>query len=165
MTSFQDLLRQEHDYLPSDFGSVDGEVAVDSNSGTVHSVGRPDKAVALDKVFKVGQYVSLNLHGDGVRRRFVVIGVNHDGVIGVSAQGEEGFLPWELMAGALRKSAQVFVDVLSDLENLDEEDREFVREEIARLGREIRRYRTIVVELGDQIDKLEDVGRRPLRPA
>lgn len=161
MTTFKDLLSLGHDYLPSDFGAADGEVVIDSNKGTVHPLGAEGKAVALDQVFKVGQYVSLDLHGGGAERlRFVVLGVNHDGLNAVSPQGEKGFLPWELMAAALRKSRQVFVDVLSELKDLDEDEQAIVREEIARLTRELCRHRAIVAELGDQIDKLESIGRR-----
>lgn len=154
-------MSQAHNYLPSDFGSGGDEVAIDSGEGTVNPLGRLEKTVALDMVFKVGQYVSLDLTGGAARLRFVVIDVNRDGVVAVSAQGEEGFLPWELMAAALRRSRQVFVDVLSDLEDLDDEDEAFVREEIQRLGRELGRHRTIVAEIADQLDKLKGIGQRP----
>lgn len=162
MTTFSELLRLGHAYLPSDFGSNDGAVAIDSNEGTVHPVGSDGKTVALDQIFKEGHYVSLALGDCGATRlRFVVIGVNQDGILAVSANGEEGFLPWEVMATALQKSQQVFVDVLSELEELDDEDQAFVREEIARLTREIRRHRAIASGLAGQLDKLESIGKRP----
>lgn len=166
MTTFSELLSLGHAYLPSDFSSNDGAVAIDSNEGTVHPVGTERKTVALDQIFKVGHYVSL-AQGDGgaARLRFVVIGVNRDGIVAVSANGEEGFLPWEVMAAALRQSRQVFVDVLSELEELDDEDQAFVREEIERLTREIRRHRAVASDLAGQLDKLESIGKGPLPEA
>lgn len=165
MTTFSELLSQGHASLPWDFGSHGGDVAIDSNEGTVHPVGADGKTVALDQIFKAGHYVSL-MTGDSetARLRFVVIGVNHDGIVAVSANGEEGFLPWEVMATAIRQSRKVFVDVLSELEEFDEEGQAFVREEIGRLTREMRRHRAIASELAGQLDKLESIGKRPAAP-
>lgn len=162
MKTFRELLRAKHHYLPSDFLSEDGEVSIDSNHGTVHPIGADGKTVPLEQVLAAGQYVSLDLEGGGVNRlRFVVISVNHDGITAVSAQGEEGFLPWQLLAGALRKSRKVYVDVLCELEELDDQDRAFVHEEILRLGREIRHQRAALADLNDQLDRLESIGHRP----
>lgn len=162
MATFKDLLTRTHNYLPADFPSSDGEVVIDSGKGTVHPLGTDGKAVALREVFQVGQYVSLALHGHGGDRfRFVVIGVNQDGLDAVAATGERGFLPWEAIAAALRWSRQVYVDVLSELEDLDAEDQVFVQEEIARLTEEVRRLRASVSALSLQLDKLESIGRRP----
>lgn len=162
MATFKDLLTRVHNYLPADFASSDGEVVIDSGKGIVHPLGTDGKSVALREVFKVGQYVSLALHGSGRDRlRFVVIAVNHDGLDAVGATGERGFLPWEVMAAALRWSPQVYVDVLSELEQLDAEDQAFIAEEIARLTDEIRSHRVSVSALSSQLDKLESISERP----
>lgn len=162
MATFKDLLTRTHNYLPADFAAREDEVVIDSGKGTVHPLGTDGKSVSLREVFQVGQYVSLALHGGEEERfRFVVIGVNQDGLDAVAATGERGFLPWEVMAAALRWSRQVYVDVLSELEELDAEDRAFVQEEIARLTDEIRSHRASVSALSSQLDKLESIGRRP----
>jgi|GEM_PF-4083510 hypothetical protein len=162
MTTLNDLLRSNHRYLTSDFGPGDGEVIVDTGQGTVRPADGTDKAVMLKDVFKAGQYVSMDPHdGESERLRFVILDVNRDGLDALSFHGREGFLPWETMAAALRMSRQVQVNVLSDLENLDEHERGFVREQIGRLERAIQHHRTIADELSEQLEKLEAMGGRP----
>lgn len=162
MATFQDLLARLHNYLPADFASGDGEVVIDCGKGVVHPLGTDGKSVALREVFQIGQYVSLALDGGGDRFRFIVIGVNQDGVDAVAATGERGFLPWQAMAAALRRSRQVYVDVLSELEELDAQDQAFVQEEIVRLTDEVRSHRASVSDLSRQLDKLQSIGQRPV---
>ncbi|WP_142847101.1 hypothetical protein [Telmatospirillum sp. J64-1] len=171
MATFRDLLNKQHNYLSSDFGANHGEVVIDSRKGTVRPLGEEGtalhlgeevKCVALADVFKVGHYVSLDLHGTAEKRlRFVVIGINRDGLDAVASSGEQGFLPWEAIASALRWSQQVYVDALSELKDLNEQDRAFVQEEIGRLTHEIRQHHVIASELSEQLDRLESIGKRP----
>lgn len=56
MTTFKDLLSSQFNYLPSDFGTTDGEVVIDSCRGTVRPRDGNAKCVALKDVFKVGHY-------------------------------------------------------------------------------------------------------------
>lgn len=162
MTTFKDLLSSQFNYLPSDFGNNDGEVVIDSGRGTVRPVGGDSKCVALRDIFKIGHYVSLDLHGIQTERlRFLVVGSNQDGLDAVAASGERGFLPWEVMAAALRRSRQVYVDVFSELQDLDDRDRAFVQEEIVRLTREIGKHRGIASDLTDQLARLESIGKTP----
>lgn len=86
------------------------------------------------------------------------VAVNHDGLNAVGPTGERGFPGGD--GGGLALVA-VYVDVLSELEELDAEDQAFVAAEIARLTDEIRSHRASVSALSSQLDKLESICRRP----
>ena len=161
MTTFKDLLNQRHGYLSSDF-ATDGDVAINSERGTVAPLGVDGKTVALRDVFKEGQSVSFGDHSDVANRpRFVVTSVNQDGLNVVSAAGAQGFLPWESIASSLRRSQKVRIENLEEMEDVDEQDRTLRCVEITRIAELIRHHRTIASELGTRLHRLEGIGDRP----
>jgi hypothetical protein len=161
MATFKDLLNRRHGYLSSDF-ATDGEVVIDSERGTVAPLGVDGKTVALSDIFKAGQSVGFGDRSDAADRpRFVVTDVNHDGLNVVSAAGAQGFLPWESIASSLRRSQQVHIESLHEMEDVDEQDRAMRRVEITRITELIRHHRAIAYELGARLHRLERIGDRP----
>lgn len=163
MASLSDLLQESYHFDRSDFGPKEGEVFVDSGKGTITPQGRTNaKEVMLNDLFKVGQYVCMDMPFEHPGRlRFVVLDVNSEGIDAVSSRGERGFLPWEVMAHALERSRHVYVDVLSELEDLTADEKQIVDEEIGRLRSEIRHHRTALAALSDELSKLEGIEERP----
>jgi hypothetical protein len=112
MTNLRDMLRIDHNYIQSDFGSHDGEVHIDSDEGLIHPIDRRANPVSLNTIFRNGQFISLD---PAWRQAFVVVGVNNDGLQVLSGGGREGFLSWRQMAASLRLSHRVHVSALADL--------------------------------------------------
>jgi hypothetical protein len=158
MRTLSTILSTDFGFLPDDFGSPGGVVVVDSRRGVLHPVGSASKAVALAELFSEGQCVIAT----GTRQfRFVVAGVSADGLDAVSPSGQRGFLPWEIFAGALRTPDRVHIEAFDDPDDLDEEARDFVGDEIERLKREAARLRGMAAALDDKRDRLKSIGGRP----
>ncbi len=158
MRTLSTILSTDCGFRPDDFGSPGGVVVVDSRRGVLHPLGGASKAIALAELFSEGQCVIAT----GARQfRFVVAGVNADGLDAVSPSGQRGFLPWEILAVALRTPDSVLIETFDDPDDLDEEARDFVGNEIDRLKREAARLRGMAAALDHKRDRLKSVGRRP----
>lgn len=151
MTNLQNILEIKHNYRRSDFGSHDGEVLIDSNGGLIHPIDRRANPVALNALFRDGQFISLD---PAWRQAFVIVGVNDDGLHVLSERGREGFLSWRQMAASLRLSHRVHVSTLGELKEPNRIQKGLMRADIHRTTHRLAEHRNTMGTLEARLGAL-----------